>query len=118
MRSALITSCSFCFRAEDGIRCHCVTGVQTCALPISSRRGRRARDPGGARGGNAGMRAYVRWLNALLDHEAIARDLLVESPLAHPSVMMRACALRSEERRVGKEGRARRALRPNSTQVM
>src|SRR5438034_1754479 len=26
---------SFLFPAEDGIRDHCVTGVQTCALPIS-----------------------------------------------------------------------------------
>src|SRR5438034_11628889 len=26
------------FQAEDGIRDHCVTGVQTCALPISSAR--------------------------------------------------------------------------------
>src|SRR5215211_8240898 len=24
----------FFFQAEDGIRVHCVTGVQTCALPI------------------------------------------------------------------------------------
>src|SRR5476649_2778540 len=24
----------FFFQAEDGIRAHCVTGVQTCALPI------------------------------------------------------------------------------------
>src|SRR5947207_4534775 len=29
----------FFFQAEDGIRDHCVTGVQTCALPISARRG-------------------------------------------------------------------------------
>src|SRR5438132_13677249 len=28
--------CFFFFQAEDGIRDHCVTGVQTCALPISS----------------------------------------------------------------------------------
>src|SRR5260221_2080299 len=28
----------FCFQAEDGIRDHCVTGVQTCALPIYIRR--------------------------------------------------------------------------------
>src|SRR5438034_812292 len=28
-------SSSFFFQAEDGIRDHCVTGVQTCALPIS-----------------------------------------------------------------------------------
>src|SRR5947207_4224224 len=31
--SALPTSIFF-FQAEDGIRDHCVTGVQTCALPI------------------------------------------------------------------------------------
>ena len=24
----------FFFQAEDGIRAHCVTGVQTCALPL------------------------------------------------------------------------------------
>jgi hypothetical protein len=41
---------------------------------------------------NAGMRAYVEWSNTLLTHEAIAADMLVESPLAHPSVMMRAAA--------------------------
>src|SRR5207249_7694163 len=31
------TGYSFFFQAEDGIRCRNVTGVQTCALPISSR---------------------------------------------------------------------------------
>src|SRR5438034_6814519 len=35
----------FFFQAEDGIRDHCVTGVQTCALPILARR----RGTGGAR---------------------------------------------------------------------
>src|ERR671927_100635 len=29
----------FFFQAEDGIRDHCVTGVQTCALPIFARDG-------------------------------------------------------------------------------
>ena len=29
-----IISLIFFFQAEDGIRDHCVTGVQTCALPI------------------------------------------------------------------------------------
>src|SRR5260221_711149 len=29
-----VRSCFFFFQAEDGIRDHCVTGVQTCALPI------------------------------------------------------------------------------------
>src|SRR6266568_6629902 len=32
----------FFFQAEDGIRDGTVTGVQTCALPISRRRGRSA----------------------------------------------------------------------------
>src|SRR5438034_10768805 len=36
----ILLSCVACFfffffQAEDGIRDHCVTGVQTCALPIS-----------------------------------------------------------------------------------
>src|SRR5947207_6346922 len=31
--------CVFFFQAEDGIRDHCVTGVQTCALPICHRPG-------------------------------------------------------------------------------
>src|SRR5256885_12893937 len=35
----------FFFQAEDGIRDYKVTGVQTCALPIS-RQGRRAPAPG------------------------------------------------------------------------
>jgi glycosyltransferase involved in cell wall biosynthesis len=43
---------------------------------------------------NRGMRAYVEWLNRLVDHESIVRDLFVESPLAHPSVAMRATTLR------------------------
>src|SRR5436190_23629020 len=33
----------FFFQAEDGIRDHCVTGVQTCALPISMGNARRRR---------------------------------------------------------------------------
>lgn len=36
-----------------------------------------------------GMRAYQDWQNRLLGHEEILRDLFVESPFAHPSVMMR-----------------------------
>src|SRR5437588_6529863 len=30
----ILTLFFFFFQAEDGIRDHCVTGVQTCALPI------------------------------------------------------------------------------------
>lgn len=36
-----------------------------------------------------GMRAYENWQNNLLDHADIVRDLFVESPFTHPSVMFR-----------------------------
>ena len=36
-----------------------------------------------------GMRAYVEWQNRLLTHEEIAANFFVESPLAHPTVLMR-----------------------------
>jgi glycosyltransferase involved in cell wall biosynthesis len=37
----------------------------------------------------AGYREYVRWQNAVITPEQIAANLYVESPFAHPSVMMR-----------------------------
>jgi glycosyltransferase involved in cell wall biosynthesis len=40
-----------------------------------------------------GMRRYVAWLNELLSPEEHDRDLFVESPLCHPSVMLRRSAL-------------------------
>lgn len=36
-----------------------------------------------------GFRRYVQWLNSLVEPEEIAREIYVESPLAHPSVLMR-----------------------------
>src|SRR5882672_11745175 len=36
MSGAALAWFFFFFQAEDGIRVHCVTGVQTCALPIST----------------------------------------------------------------------------------
>src|SRR5260221_53409 len=57
----------FFFQAEDGIRDHCVTGVQTCALPISARQrgdrrriGRRAPAALGAVAGGADGRSEER----------------------------------------------------------
>src|SRR5436190_6181046 len=38
--STTIQCLFFFFQAEDGIRDHCVTGVQTCALPICAARHR------------------------------------------------------------------------------
>jgi glycosyltransferase involved in cell wall biosynthesis len=43
---------------------------------------------------NPGMSAYVEWLNGLQAHADIVRDIWVESPLAHPAVMLRASVLR------------------------
>lgn len=37
-----------------------------------------------------GFRLYVDWLNSLVTPDSMAREIFVESPLAHPSVVMRA----------------------------
>ncbi|MDP6777525.1 MAG: glycosyltransferase [Candidatus Latescibacteria bacterium] len=36
-----------------------------------------------------GFRIYQSWLNGIVDPPDIAREIFIESPLAHPSVMMR-----------------------------
>ena len=36
-----------------------------------------------------GFARYVEWLNSLINPQAIRRDIFVESPLAHPSTIMR-----------------------------
>jgi glycosyltransferase involved in cell wall biosynthesis len=40
-----------------------------------------------------GMQAYEDWLNSLVSPEEIAREIFIESPLVHPSVMIRREAL-------------------------
>src|SRR5438034_3775092 len=58
----------FFFQAEDGIRDHCVTGVQTCALPILVARAEDGVDillPGYTHGQRA---QPVRWAYVLLAH--------------------------------------------------
>lgn len=40
-----------------------------------------------------GMLRYVAWLNSILTPEEHAREIFVESPLCHPSVMIRRAAL-------------------------
>jgi glycosyltransferase involved in cell wall biosynthesis len=42
-----------------------------------------------------GMLAYESWQNSLLEHRQIQRDLFVESPFAHPSVIYRKEAVTS-----------------------
>lgn len=41
----------------------------------------------------AGYREYVRWQNACLEPDQVAGNIYVESPLAHPSVMIRKAVL-------------------------
>ena len=36
-----------------------------------------------------GFRQYQTWLNSLVSHEEIAREIFVESPIVHPSAMVR-----------------------------
>jgi GT2 family glycosyltransferase len=72
--------------------------LQVAALrdaPALTALGSRVRLIGTAPGGNEGMRAYVEWQNRLLEPDAIARELFVESPLVHPSVTLRTDALRA-----------------------
>src|SRR5206468_7362928 len=81
----------FFFQAEDGIRDLIVTGVQTCALPIS-------RDPVG--------RTRLRFIDYM-------RIFVYKGPVAsriaagvRPPALQGRLLQRSEERRVGKECRS------------
>src|SRR5205823_11682665 len=92
----------FFFQAEDGIRDKLVTGVQTCALPISVatmntsspaiRMGETGRDSASMNAINVPKASVLRMAlvasKAWLAHGDSGRD-------------------RSEERRVGKEGKSR-----------
>ncbi len=40
-----------------------------------------------------GFRVYERWINTLITHEDIAREIYIESPLVHPSVTLRRAVL-------------------------
>src|SRR5438552_15023413 len=75
----------FFFQAEDGIRDDLVTGVQTCALPISARP-----SPRRASAGSPPPRACAR---------------AAPTPRCPRACNGKCC--RSEERRVGKECRSR-----------
>src|SRR5687768_17795736 len=78
----------FFFQAEDGIRDVAVTGVQTCALPISEAVAD-DRGPGGVSGDRGSARGRVL-PGRTIQYRTLDRRLW-----------------RSEERRVGKECRSR-----------
>src|SRR5690606_40258786 len=93
------SSCFF-FQAEDGIRGFHVTGVQTCALPIllASMRPRRCTSDGFApKRRSASMRGGFNEAEALHLGWGSSRCPGWRDPNATAS-------MRSEERRVGKEG--------------
>src|SRR5256885_11594416 len=81
----------FFFQAEDGIRDYKVTGVQTCALPIFELKDIQLPE--------SMQRAMARQAEA--EREKRAKIIAAEGE------RLAADALRSEERRVGKECRSR-----------
>src|SRR5688572_31058473 len=89
----------FFFQAEDGIRDLTVTGVQTCALPISNAYGLSGAILGEFRGnldnGGETLTLIKRGLSP-------QQDVLIDQVTYDDD-------LRSEERRVGKECRSQRS---------
>src|SRR5258706_9751901 len=97
---SVIHTCVFFFQAEDGIRDWSVTGVQTCALPISSRRRH--------------TRLVSDWSSDVCssDLEEHTSELQSLTNLVCLFCLVSdwssdVCSSRSEERRVGKECRSR-----------
>src|SRR2546430_13074116 len=90
----------FFFQAEDGIRDLTVTGVQTCALPISTA------------GCAHRQRSYRHLRRTELSQQVRVHDASIQlarrsaQRVKSESAEVRRRA-RSEERRVGKEGRSR-----------
>src|SRR2546430_16639758 len=103
----------FFFQAEDGIRDLTVTGVQTCALPISI-------TPYARRASLSARREYSRKIPAMRIAIAKSTDTPIFRARARENASrvifsvtatawnaVCATSLRSEERRVGKECRSR-----------
>src|SRR5207249_6259735 len=95
----------FFFQAEDGIRDRNVTGVQTCALPISHSLARLVRpDMPELRADHWPLAAGLRDRHRGLARCAVRGDLRTVPCQFQKSYPRE----RSEERRVGKEWRSRR----------
>src|SRR3712207_7503687 len=94
-------ACLFCFffQAEDGIRDIGVTGVQTCALPISDLI---AAAPGLARIAAGAAWRTTAWSAAM--YVRTGRTILRAATSGESATEL---LRRSEERRVGKECRSR-----------
>src|SRR5207237_2334928 len=88
----------FFFQAEDGIRGSSVTGVQTCALPILN-------DPSGLE--QLLLRDVEEHTGNTAVEKTIQPKIVKQAEVLEGVGMESAPALRSEEGRVGKEGRSR-----------
>src|SRR5256885_8768420 len=91
----------FFFQAEDGIRDYKVTGVQTCALPIS---------PCSQHAFGPFWSNHSGVANESVE-QPLARLVSLVQPISSPTTIspftMASLLTRSEERRVGKECRSR-----------
>src|SRR5256885_13098050 len=88
----------FFFQAEDGIRDYKVTGVQTCALPILMA------DTGGTWAAPAVFLKLAISVSGRIETAASKTTLRINETYSRRSALLDS---RSEERRVGKEGRSR-----------
>src|SRR5687768_13730122 len=93
----------FFFQAEDGIRDVAVTGVQTCALPISTPGHAAARAAGGTGAITPSVRRPARLSRYLSWNSGKSTTTSTISATASSAKL----DARSEERRVGKECRSR-----------
>src|SRR5699024_11466889 len=93
---------TFFLQAEDGIRYRNVTGVQTCALPILSPNACDSCKPRIYRHAAAGLWPTCTTRGSAMSTKSAGRRLPCSPQVTD---------LRSEERRVGKEGRSRWSMR-------
>src|SRR5437867_8191823 len=103
---ALLSMFFFFFQAEDGIRDRTVTGVQTCALPISTWWIRQAITRAIADQART-IRIPVHMIETINKLIRTSRHLVQK--LGREPSPEEIAEKRSEERRVGKEGRSRMA---------
>src|SRR3546814_9406245 len=95
MRVSFCVVCFFFSSRRRHTRCALVTGVQTCALPISANSGSKTLK-------DATNEALRDWINNPVDTHYIIGSVV--GPHPYPDMVARfQSVIRSEERRVGKE---------------
>src|SRR3546814_2935088 len=99
----MVLSCFFFSSRRRHTRCALVTGVQTCALPISHRVDREARSARNSSPRPAGLSAAVRTRPPLLQSRKHVQNLVQARGGEKAEEDRLTCTTRSEERRVGKE---------------